>query len=147
MLDRRDQPAGIKSEFVDEVSAPKLQSQTRFENFAQALPRRPAVTYTRRNKIDALDGNSFRQPRIKTEAIALRADERPAKRDSSEPPIFSPISCDCKRFRRHFVPASGCRVAREMGGSALGSKFWSIRQDAQDAFARIGIADMLGFFE
>jgi hypothetical protein len=36
-------------------------------------------------------------------------------------------------------------VAREMGGSALGSKFWSIRQDAQDAFARIGIADMLGF--
>jgi hypothetical protein len=80
MLDRRDQPAKIKSEFVDEVSAPKLQSQTIFENFAQALPRRPAVTYTRRNKINALDGNSFRQPRIKTEAIALRADERPANR-------------------------------------------------------------------
>ena len=60
MLDRRDQPAGIKSEFVDEVSAPKLQSQTRFENFAQALPRRPAVIYTRRNEIDALEGNSFR---------------------------------------------------------------------------------------
>ena len=29
--------------------------------------------------------------------------------------MFSPISCDCKRFRRHFVPASGRRVAREMG--------------------------------
>jgi hypothetical protein len=39
MLDRRDQPARIKCEFVDEVSAPKLQSQTIFENFAQALPR------------------------------------------------------------------------------------------------------------
>jgi hypothetical protein len=128
------------------VRAPKLQSQTIFENFAQALPRRPAVTYTRRNGINALDGNTFSQPRIKTEAIALRADERPAKRDSSEPSIFSPISRDCKRFRRHFVPASGRRVAREMGGSALGSKFWSIRQDAQDAFARIGITDMLGFF-
>jgi hypothetical protein len=124
MLDRRDQPAGIKSEFVDEVSAPKLQSQTRFENFAQALPRRPAVTYTRRKEIDALEGNSFRQPRIKTEAIALRADERPAKRDSSEPSMFSPISRDCKRFRGHFVPASGRRIARENGeAQRWGPKF------------------------
>jgi hypothetical protein len=117
MLDRRDQPAGIKSEFVDEVSAPKLRSQTIFENFAQALLRRPAVTYTRRNGINTLDGNTFRQTRNKTEAIVLRADERSAKRDSSEPSMFSLISCDCKRFRRHFVPAFGRRVAREMGGS------------------------------
>jgi hypothetical protein len=55
----------------------EAQSQTIFENFAQALPRRLVVTYTRRNGVTALDGNTFRQPRIKTEAIGLRADERP----------------------------------------------------------------------
>jgi hypothetical protein len=61
--------------------------------------------------------------------------------------MLSPIPCDCKRFRRHFVPASGRGVAREMGGSTLGFEIRSIRQDAQDAFARISITDMLDFFE
>jgi hypothetical protein len=29
--------------------------------------------------------------------------------------VLSPISCDCKRFPRHFVPPSVRRVARDMG--------------------------------
>ena len=77
MLDRRDQ-LGIKPEFVDECV--RRSSNRKRYSRAQALPRRPAVTYARRNGINALDGNTFSQPRIKTEAIALRADERPANR-------------------------------------------------------------------
>ena len=62
--------------------------------------------------------------------------------------MFSPISCDCKRFPRHFVPASGRRVARDMGRLNAGVR-------NSEAFARtrktrsreLVLRDMLGFFE
>jgi hypothetical protein len=79
------------------VRAPKLQSQTIFENFAQALPRRPAVN-------SASKWWQLRYPPTKGR-----------QQDSSEASMLSSISCDCKRFRSHFVPASGRRVARDMG--------------------------------
>jgi hypothetical protein len=120
MLDRRDQPAGIKSEFVDEVSAPKLQSQTIFENFARALPRRPAVTYTRRKKVNALDGNSFRQPRIKTEAIALCADERPANRIRASLPCSAQFRAIARGFAAISFRPPGAASRAKWGGSTLG---------------------------
>jgi hypothetical protein len=115
MLDRRDQPAGIKSEFVDEVSAPKLRSQTIFENFAQALLRRPAVTYTRRNGINTLDGNTFRQTRNKTEAIALRADERSAEKVRASLPYSAKFRAIARGFGTISFRPPGRRIAREMG--------------------------------
>jgi hypothetical protein len=119
MLDRRDQPAGIKSEFVDEVNAPKLQSQTIFENFAQALLRRPAVTYTRRNGINMLDGNTFRQTR-KTEAIALRADERPANRTRARLRCSAQFRAIARGFGAISFPPPGAASRAKWGGSTLG---------------------------
>jgi hypothetical protein len=139
MLDRRDQPARIKCEFVDEVSAPKLQSQTIFENFAQALPRGLRSPTRAVKGTSALDGNSFRQPRIKTEAIALRADERPANG------IRASLLCSAQ-FRA--IARGFAAISFRPPGAAWRAKWeaqhWvrnseAIRQDAQDAFARIGI--------
>jgi hypothetical protein len=101
----------------------EAQSQTIFENFAQALPRRLVVTYTRRNGVTALDGNTFRQPRIKTEAIGLRADERPPtglERGFRAQPNFVRLQEVSAPFR------SGLRAprrARHGEAQRLGSKF------------------------
>ena len=129
------------------MRASKLQSQTIFENFAQALPRRPAVTYTRRNGINALDGNTFSQPRIKTEAIALRADERPANRTRARLPYSAQFRAIARGFRAISFRPPGAALRATWGGSTLGFEILKHSPDAQDAFARIGITDMLCFFE
>jgi hypothetical protein len=105
------------------VRASKLQSQTIFENFAQALPRRPAVTYTRRNGINALDGDTFSQPRIKTEAIALRADERPANKTRARLRCSAQFRAIARGFGAISFPPPGAASRAKWEAQRWGSKF------------------------
>jgi hypothetical protein len=147
MLDRRDQPARIKCEFVDEVSAPKLQSQTIFENFAQALPRglrSPTRAVSEPTRSTGIRSANPASKRKRLRCAPTKGLPTGFERAFYARPNFVRLQEVSPPFR------SGLRAPRGARNGRLNTGFEILKPFARTRKTRsreLALRDMLGFFE